>query len=66
MSIKRKYPPGTKIRCISMNDEIHPVPSETIGTVLYVDDANTIHMAWQTGSSLGLLEDVDDFEIIEE
>ena len=26
--LRRQYPPGTKIECIHMNDDCHPVPDE--------------------------------------
>ena len=64
MNMKEKYPAGTKIRCIEMNDSFHPVPSGTVGTVDHVDDAGTIHMRWENGSSLGLIEGEDRFEVV--
>lgn len=59
--IREQYPEGTKIRLIHMDDEYHPVPDGTIGTVTYVDDIGTIHMRWNTGSSLGLVPGEDRF-----
>lgn len=47
-----------------MVDPCHPVPPETIGIVDYVDDAGTIHMIWENGSSLGLIEGEDQIEVI--
>ena len=63
-SIKTKYPEGTCIRLIKMGDDPQPVPPGTLGTVQFVDDMGTIHMRWQTGSSLGLIVGEDEFEII--
>jgi len=63
-SLRAKYPKGTKIRLIHMNDP-QPVPSGTIGEVALIDDAGNIHMNWQNGRSLAIIEGVDDFEIIE-
>ena len=62
--LRAKYPKGTKIRLIHMNDP-QPVPSGTIGEVALIDDAGNIHMNWQNGRSLAIIEGVDDFEIIE-
>ena len=62
--IKKKYVPGTKIRLIKMYDLQAP-PSETKGTINFVDDIGTIHMKWENGSSLGLVIGTDEFEIIE-
>ena len=62
--LRAKYPKGTKIRLIHMNDP-QPVPSGTIGEVVLVDDAGNIHLNWQNGRSLALIEGVDDFEVID-
>ena len=48
-----------------MDDPYHPVPAGTIGIVDHIDDAGTIHMKWENGSSLGLIEGQDQFEVIE-
>ena len=61
----KKIIKGTKIRLIKMDDPYHPVPSGTIGVVDCIDDMNQIHMNWETGSSLALIPNVDEFEIIE-
>ena len=62
--LRAKYPKGTKIRLIHMNDP-QPVPSGTIGEVALIDDCGNIHMIWQNGRSLAIIEGIDDFEIIE-
>lgn len=43
-----------------MNDP-YPVPPDTVGEVQYVDDGGNIHMVWQNGRTLSLIEGVDDF-----
>ena len=60
------YPEGTKIKLNYMKDNYNPVPSGTQGIVDHVDDAGQIHVKWENGSSLALLYDEDDFEIINE
>ena len=62
--LRAKYPKGTRIRLIHMNDP-QPVPSGTIGEVALVDDCGNVHMIWQNGRSLAIIEGIDDFEIIE-
>ena len=62
--LRAKYPKGTRICLIHMNDP-QPVPSGTIGEVALIDDAGNIHMIWQNGRSLAIIEGIDDFEIIE-
>lgn len=59
-ALREKYPPGTKIILHHMNDPFG-VPDGTIGEVVTVDDAGNIHMKWQNGSSLALIEGVDVF-----
>ncbi len=59
-ALREKYPAGTKIILHHMKDP-YPVPEGTIGTVQCVDDAGNIHVKWQNGSSLSVIEGVDDF-----
>ena len=62
--LKEMYPTGTRIQLDHMDDPFRPVASGTMGTVKFVDDAGTIHMTWDSGSSLGLCPDSDLFHII--
>lgn len=61
--LRKKYPTGTIVQLISMNDEQAP-PGGTIGKVMFVDDAGSIHVKWQNGSSLALIPEVDSFKVI--
>lgn len=63
--IKKRYPPGTRIELISMND-IQAVPAGTMGTVDHVDDVGTLHMNWDNGRTLGLVPSEDQFRVIPE
>lgn len=60
---REKYPPGTKIMLFKMDDPSAP-PAKSIGEVVSVDDAGTIHMLWDNGSTLGLIPEVDSFEVL--
>lgn len=62
--LKEIYLPGTKLECLQMED-IQAVPKGTIGTVTSVDDMGTIHVAWENGSSLGLVITEDKFRIVD-
>lgn len=62
--LRKMYPEGTRIKINEMNDPYHPVPSGTLGTVNRVDDAGTIHMTWDNGQSLGLIDGEDDFTVV--
>ncbi len=62
--LRRRYCQGMRIRLNkTMDDPYHPVPAGTMGSVENVDDMGTIHMRWDNGQSLGLIEGVDEFEV---
>lgn len=63
-ALRERYPEGTIIRLKHMADDIAPVPPGTIGEVQMVDDGGNIHMKWQNGRTLSLIDGVDDFEAI--
>ncbi len=58
--LRKRYPAGTKIELIAM-DDIQAPPVGTIGEVVAVDDAGQLVMHWQNGSGLSLIPDVDSF-----
>ena len=58
--LRNKYPKGTLVRCICMDDPF-AVPTGTLGIVEHVDDEGQIHMNWSNGSSLALIPDMDTF-----
>lgn len=64
-AIREKYKKGVKVELIQMDDPQAP-PIGTKGTVEFVDDVGTIHIAWENGSSLGLIPGLDKFKIIEQ
>lgn len=63
--IRARFPIGTPIKLNYMDDE-RAVPAGTKGKVWFVDDAGTIHVEWENGSSLGLVYGEDSFEVIED
>ena len=64
--IKKNYKRGMRLRMTKdMIDRYNQgLPKGSCGTVTGVDDAGTIHMKWDSGSSLGIAPDVDQFEVI--
>ena len=56
--LKKEYPKGTRVQLVAMNDFQAP-PIGTKGTVIGVDDTGSIMVAWDNGSSLNVVYDVD-------
>lgn len=54
---------GMRVKLLHMEDPQAPTPG-TEGTVQYIDDMGTIHVAWDTGCSLGLVPGVDEWKIL--
>lgn len=51
--IKEKYPEGSRIELVSMDDPYSKLKAGDKGTVKFVDDIGTVHITWDNGSSLG-------------
>ena len=64
--VKAKYPKGTRIELICMNDPWSPVESGMRGTVVWVDAIGNIQVAWDNGRGLALIPGIDAFKIVEE
>ena len=60
--LRKRYPKGTRVRLIRMDDMQAP-PAGCLGRVRIVDDIGTIHVAWDNGSSLGVVYGVDEVEV---
>lgn len=58
------YPAGTAVELIRMDDPQAPAPG-TRGIISHVDDAGSIHISWETGSTLALIPGEDQFRIIQ-
>ena len=57
---------GTRVRLIHCNDPYTKIQPGTLGTVTSVDSVGTIHVAWDTGATLGMcLDDGDAFTVVE-
>lgn len=64
-NIRRQYPKGTRVELLKMDDPFNTVlhPGSK-GTVVAVDDIGTIHVAWDCGSSLGVVYGADICKVI--
>lgn len=53
-NLKDRFPVGCRVRLTKMEDVQAP-PIGTYGTVVLVDSIGSIHVAWDTGSSLAVV-----------
>ena len=51
--LREKYPTGTRVELVHMDDPYTSLTTGDKGTVRCVDDIGTIHISWDCGSSLG-------------
>ena len=66
-ALRKQYPKGTRVKLVSMNDPYNPkLHSGCLGTVKHVDDAGTVHISWDCGSSLGAVFGEDIIEKVQE
>ena len=63
--LRKKYPAGTVVELISMEDAHAPLAG-TLGEIWGVNDAGSILIRWQNGSSLSLIPEADTFRILKE
>ena len=57
--------PGTRVRLISMSDP-YSVPPGTVGVVEGCDALGDYLVSWANGSSLKLIEGIDEWEVLDE
>ena len=63
--LRRRYPRDCRVKLICMNDPYSlDLKAGAIGTVAHVDDIGTIHVAWDCGSTLGVVYGVDSCEVV--
>ena len=64
--LRQAYSKGTRVKLLRMNG-YKSVEEGTLGTVQMVDDAGTIHVRWDNGRKLGVVQDAGDrVEVIRE
>ena len=61
--LRSVYRKGTRVRLDFMDDDYAP-PEGTEGTVLFVDDIGSIHVQWDSGSSLAVAFGMDRCTVI--
>lgn len=64
--IRKRYPAGTRVELLMMNDPYRMMQKGLKGTVTWVDDTGTICVDWDNGSSLGVVYGIDRCRVIDE
>jgi hypothetical protein len=50
---------------INYMDDPYPVPQGTEGTISGIDGIGQIQVKWDNGSTLSVIEEIDDFDILD-
>ncbi len=64
-AVRARYPKGTRVELVSMDDPYSKLKPGDRGTVKFVDDTATVHVSWDRGSSLGVIYGEDEIRIVE-
>lgn len=54
-NLRRRFPAGTRVELVRMNDPYSKLQPGDRGTVEFVDDIGTVFCSWDRGSSLGVV-----------
>ena len=63
--VKKKFPVGTRVELVKM-DDTHAPPVGMRGIVTLVDDIATIHVLWDNGQNLGSAWGEDIVKVVED
>ncbi len=64
--LREQYPAGTRVELIRMDDPYNRILKPgCLGTVQFVDSLGTLQVAWDCGSSLGVVYGEDEVRIVE-
>lgn len=56
---------GRRVRLLAAPDDPYTrLQAGDVGTVIHVDSLDTIHVRWDKGGTLGLVPDLDRFEVV--
>lgn len=64
-AVRARYPEGTRVELVSMNDPYSRLKPGDRGTVKSVDDTGTVFVSWDCGSGLGVVYGEDKIRILE-
>jgi len=58
-NLRARYPVGSRVELVKMNDPYTKLKPGDQGVVSIIDDCGTIFAVWDCGSSLGIVFDED-------
>ena len=64
-AVRARYPKGTRVELVSMDDPYSKLKPGDRGTVKSVDDTGTVFVSWDCGSGLGVAYGEDEIRILE-
>ena len=64
--IRWRYPIGSRVELVRMNDPYSKLQPGDRGTVEFIDDIGTVFCAWDRGSRLGVVLGEDEIVLIGE
>ena len=64
-AVRARYPKGTRVELVCMNDPYSRLKPGDRGTVKSVDDTGTVFVSWDCGSGLGVVYGEDKIRILE-
>lgn len=62
MAETRDFPVGCRVTLVTTGDPLTDLAPGIGGEVMFIDDAGTIHVRWDNGSTLGVIIGPDEIE----
>jgi len=62
-ALRKRYPKGTRVVLVRMNDPYTKLRPGDLGTVDFIDDAGTLFCRWDNGSTLGVVFREDEIRL---
>ena len=62
--LRARYPKGTRIQLISIEDPYASIAPGTEGEIAFIDDTGSVHVKWDNGSMLALIPGEDSFRVL--